>query len=69
MSSCLAVMVEIRHGHGFNLISRRSLSCKHTVIYEMGPKLHDFEAKNEQVSDDYGQNKAWALIQFTAKLF
>ena len=36
---------------------------------KMVPKLRDLGAKNEQLSGYHGQNKAWAYIQFAAKLF
>ena len=36
---------------------------------KMAPKLRHFEAKNEELSDYYGQNTAWAWTHFAAKLF
>ena len=36
---------------------------------KMAPNLHDFEAKDKQLSGYYGQNKARAWIQFAGKVF
>ena len=36
---------------------------------KMAPKLRNFGAKNKKLSGYYGQDKAWAWIQFATKLF
>ena len=44
--------------------------CANTQLsVKMAPKLRNFGAKNKQLSGYNGQNKAWVLIQFAAKLF